>query len=1045
MTHKFIFLIYFLLFTNLFGNNNNAFNVNLTQEERNWLKANPTITLGSDEQWTPYIIKEKDGNISGYDQDILDLVNKNTGANFKIVAGSWNDMLNKAKKKEIDGLSTSAIHESRKELFNFSKVYISSKKILIVANNNPKNIKSLDDLKGKRLAYQKSNLFDKKLAVKYTDSVLVPLGSLEEILTKLIKGEVDAIIGSYTLIYLANKLELPYIKIIDFIPNSTINLVFSLRKDYPEALSILNKGLASISKSEKLSLDNKWFFNKSEKIISLEKNMKLFLNFTNEEEEYLKEKKEIKICVLPNWLPFEQIDENGKHKGIGADIMNLTSKLINLPITLVPTKSWLESLENIRNRKCDVLPVAMDIPSRKMSMNFTRPYSTEPFVIATKLNQLFIKDSKSIGNKKVGIVKGYAFINVLRQRNPSIKIIEVKNAEEGLRKVQNKELFGYIDIMPAIGYNMQKHGMYDLKIAGKLEFDIKLSIASRNDEPLLNSIMQKSLDKINEEELRTILKRWIEIKVEEIIDYSKILYLSAFFIIILLLVIYKNRSINIINKKLTIANNEIFEQQKMVNKYVLIISTDLKGIITDANEAYCKVLGYKKEELLGKTHKIMRHEDTSVEILKDIWNTIENDKAWIGKLKNYTKNRKVKYFNIYMEPLYIDNKKVGYRSISEDITDKNTFEELNKYQKSILSFFDKGDTVLFKWKNDDSKSIEYVSESIYKLSGYQSDEFINKNMTYRSLVNKEDWRKTNQEFKNAILRKEDYIKHDPYRIKTKDGKEKWILDNTVLLYENGIITHYLGYMTDITEHLLQQRMIFQQSRTSAIGEMIGNIAHQWRQPLSVISTVATGLKLNLEFDENLDKKEITHNLDKINKHTQHLSCTIDDFRNFFKDNLNTVEHNNLKDTIKRVRELTIDSFNSNFIEYSEDIENVSHDYNENIFIQALLNIYNNAKDALSDKKSDRYFNISIKKEEKGIILRIKDNGGGIKDDLIEKIFEPYFTTKHESIGTGIGLYMTNQIMTKQFKGSIFAHNIEFQHKDKVYKGIEFVLTIPFNK
>ena len=1046
MAYKFIFLITILLFTNLFGNNNhnNIFEVNLTQEEKSWLKSNPTITLGSEEQWSPYIIKNNDGTISGYDQDILNLVNKNTGANFKIIAGSWAEMLNSAKKKEIDGLSTSAIHESREEYFNFSRIYISSRKIILIANNNPKNITSLDDLKGKRIAYQKGNLFDKNLAFKYVDSTLVELESVEEILMKLIKGEVDAIIGSYVLINLANELEIPYIKIVDFIPNSTLNLVFSLRKDFPEALSILNKGLDSITDLQKASLQEKWFFGKFNEYIPSKTREEMLLNFSSAELAYLKEKKEIKICVLPNWLPFEQIDEKGKHKGIGADIMELISKQINLPITLVPTKEWSESLKNIEKRKCDVLPVAMDVQSRRASMNFTKDYTSEPFVIATKLDQLFIKDSKSIGNKKVGIVKGYAFVNVLREKNPNIQIVLVDSAEEGLIKVQKGELFGYIDIMAAIGYNMQKHGMYDLKIAGKLEFDIKLSIASRNDEPLLNTIMQKSLDKISQEQIRTIVKRWIEIKVVETIDYNKILYLTAFFIIVLLLVLYKNRSIHNMNRKLTLANNEILEQYKMVNKYVLILSTDLSGIITNANEAYCKSLGFTREELIGKTHKIMRHEDTSNEKIEDIWNVIQSDKTWIGQLKNYTKDKKTKHFNIYMEPLFLNNKKVGYRSISEDITDKSILEELNQYQESILSFFNKGDTVFFKWKDEDTRIVEYVSESIYKLSGYKSDEFISGDITYLSLINKEDWENTHLEYVNAINEKIDYIKHEPYRINTKDGSEKWVLNNTVILYVDGIAINYLGYITDITEHVLQQRMIFQQSRTSAVGEMIGNIAHQWRQPLSVISTVATGLKLGIDLDDSFDKKEFSHCLDKINKHTQHLSNTIDDFRSFFKDNQNTVEHTNLKDTIKRVRELTIDSFNNNFIEYTEDVEEIYHDYNENILIQALLNLYNNSKDALCDKKYDRYFNIEIKKDKKIIALKIKDNGGGIKEELIEKIFEPYFTTKHESIGTGIGLYMTNQIITKQLKGSISAHNLVFKHNSVEHKGIEFVITIPLN-
>ena len=97
------------------------------------------------------------------------------------------------------------------------------------------------------------------------------------------------------------------------------------------------------------------------------------------------------------------------------------------------------------------------------------------------------------------------------------------------------------------------------------------------------------------------------------------------------------------------------------------------------------------------------------------------------------------------------------------------------------------------------------------------------------------------------------------------------------------------------------------------------------------------------------------------------------------------------------------------------------------------------------KKYDRYFKITIKKDKKGVTLKFKDNGGGIKDAVIGRIFEPYFTTKHESVGTGIGLYMTNQIITKQIHGSISVKNIEFRYKDTDYKGVEFKIIIPLSE
>ena len=765
--------------------------------------------------------------------------------------------------------------------------------------------------------------------------------------------------------------------------------------------------------------------------------------FTEEEYLYLKEKKQIKMCVLPNWLPFEQIDEDGKHQGISKDIITLISEKINIPIVLLPTEKWSQSLENIKDRKCDILPVAMKTKSRLESMNFTTPYVIEPFVIATKLDQLFIKDSTSLGNKKVGIVTGYAIAEIIKENNPNIQIVEVSSNEEGLEKVRSGELFAYINIMPVIGYNIQKYAFVDLKIAGKLEFDVKLSIASRNDEPLLNSIMEKSLNQISKEQIRTIVKRWIEIKVDPGIDFSKIIYLLVFFSIVILTVLYKNRSMHIINKKLNQANKDVLDQQKMVNKYVLILTTDLKGTITHVNEAYCKLLGFEEDELLGQTHKIMRHPSTTDEEIADIWNTIELDKTWVGQINNYTKDKQTKYFNIYIESLFLNGKKIGYRSISEDITDKHLSEKLNKYQTGLLSLFDKGDVVLFKWKNNINKDVEYASESIYKLTGYPNSDFTSGKIRYCSLVNEKYIDEISQKVSTSVINKLHYFKHEPYIIYTKDNREKWILENVVTLNNSkGEITEFIAYLTDITEHIIQQRMMFQQSRTSAVGEMIGNIAHQWRQPLSVISTAATGLKLSLELDDDINKGQMKDSLNKINHHTQHLSKTIDDFRGFFKDDLSASQNINLKDTLKKVRELTIDSFNSCFIEYKENCEDIYFDYNENILIQALLNIYNNSKDVLATVKYDRCFYVSIKKEEKAIILTFKDNGGGIKENVIEHIFDPYFTTKHESIGTGIGLYMTNQIVTKQLHALISVCNEDFTHQGQTHQGAKFIIRIP---
>lgn len=137
-----------------------------------------------------------------------------------------------------------------------------------------------------------------------------------------------------------------------------------------------------------------------------------------------------------------------------------------------------------------------------------------------------------------------------------------------------------------------------------------------------------------------------------------------------------------------------------------------------------------------------------------------------------------------------------------------------------------------------------------------------------------------------------------------------------------------------------------------------------------------------------------------------------------------------------------DSLINNFIETNYDIDDdIYLEGNSNLLIQGLLNIFNNALDALKNKEKDRFLFVSVKKEDNKVLIRIKDSGGGIPTQYMDKIFDPYFTTKHQSQGTGIGLYMTYQIIVKQLHGSINVQNVEFEYNGKKCKGSEFNILI----
>ncbi len=228
---------------------------------------------------------------------------------------------------------------------------------------------------------------------------------------------------------------------------------------------------------------------------------------------------------------------------------------------------------------------------------------------------------------------------------------------------------------------------------------------------------------------------------------------------------------------------------------------------------------------------------------------------------------------------------------------------------------------------------------------------------------------------------------------------------------------------------------------ASMGEMLENIAHQWRQPLSTISICASGLQLKKEFDQ-LSDEEFFESLNHIKHSTTYLSNTIDDFRNFFSDEkiITKIKVSTLIEKSLELVEPTLNKHNITIIKEIEDVEFLSL---ENELIQVLMNILVNAKNALKENIDDkRYIFISIRKEENHLTIKIKDNAKGVDDSIIDKIFEPYFTTKHKFNGTGIGLYMSKLLVEKHLKGILSVSNVEFNYKDKKEFGAQFLISLP---
>ena len=234
---------------------------------------------------------------------------------------------------------------------------------------------------------------------------------------------------------------------------------------------------------------------------------------------YLQSRKPLRMCVAPDWMPIEGIDAAGRHTGVAADFMKLMARRGGLNIELVRTKTWDESFALGQRRQCDLFSLLMDSPSRRSFLDFTTPYLEIPGVIATSVRVPFVASLDQVRGKRLGHMRGFAGVELLKLQHPGIHLVEVDSYEEGVNKVQDGELFGFIGNMMSIGRVLQENKISDVKIAGRIGHDNLMSVATRNDEPMLHAVFQRLVDSIRPEERQEIMNRWLPVRFEQGFDY----------------------------------------------------------------------------------------------------------------------------------------------------------------------------------------------------------------------------------------------------------------------------------------------------------------------------------------------------------------------------------------------------------------------------------------------------------------------------------------------------------------------------------------------
>jgi two-component system, NarL family, sensor histidine kinase EvgS len=871
--------------------------VHFTQDEKEFIKNTSPIMIGSINSYTPFSFLQADQKV-GFTQDLIDIIAQKSGLKFNKVNGTWPEIYSQFKKGKIEVISELSYKKERLPFTFYTKPYYEIP-IGIFTRKEFGEYRGITSLYGKKVGVVK-NSYLLSILKTIPEIETLEIDSSDERFFALRDKKVDAVLSNSMSQYRVEKLMIQDIKLTSLFTHPDVkseDLRFGITKTKPLLASIINKTLDSIPFSEISKLKEKWILNSNSLGTTIE--------LTEEEKLYLQKKHVITMCIDPNWMPFESFDNKGNYIGMSADYYAIFEKILPIKFQVQQVKNWSESINLAKQRKCDILSLAMETPQRKHYLNFTTPYLTVPLVITTNLEVPFINEIQDIKGKKVAITKGYAFAELLRLKYPELTIVDVENIDEGLKQVAQGKLFGFIGTLATVAYKLQENFAAELKIAGKLSDNWELGIGVRNDDIILLNILQKAINHITYGQRREILNKWISIKYEQKADYKLIWQTSLLFLFILLIISYFLYKQKVLNKQLKLQKNE-FETIFRNSKDGIAI-LDLESNFLTFNDEYLKMTGYKRSELIHK--------------------------SCIG----------------LTAPEDIDKSKVIIKQVIE---------------KGYVQNFEKTCVV----KNNKRVSV---------------------NMSLSLMPDKQ-----------RIL------------ISTKD--------------------------------ITQLKQLESQAKLASMGEMIANIAHQWRQPLSVISTAATGMKMQKHMGV-LEDTQMDNFCDAINENSQYLSQTIDDFRNFLKGDSKPINFNlkNDTDSFLKIVDSTIKNYS---IQLILDLDkNIYLKGYPNELIQCFINIFNNSKDAFLENnidKKERYVFITQQIKMNKLFITFKDNAGGIPDDILPKVFEPYFTTKHQSQGTGLGLHMSYNIIVNRMGGTIEAANRVYAFQGKHYKGAKFTIILP---
>ncbi len=579
--------------------------IRLTDEEMVWVQQHPEIVVGAETDWPPFDFVVN-GRAAGFANDYFRLLAEKIGLNISFVHGlSWTELIEKAKKQEIDVLPCIMETLERKAFLSFTKSYLKNPECLVV-NAKDTQTNTLEDMLGKRMVCVKGYQGDKIILERYPEIKIIYVSSPLDALISVSEGRADGYIDYLGVInYLRREFSIPNLRVTrSNVLGISASMRIGVRNDWLPLIPILNKAQEAVSPEEHERLKKRWVV--SEKI-----HTRTF-SLTPAEKDWLSKLPPLRVGVDPNWIPMQFSDEEGKHKGISSAYTKIIQDKLGIDFVIV-NDAWNALVKKTRAGEIDILPLVNETEERREFLAFTTPIVSLPMVIGSRIDSPYYLHMDGLNGITVGVGKGYAVHEKLNRDYPKIKTREFEQIKNALLALDSGKIDAVVANSAVFNYYKNELGLKSsLHVNNTAPYNNVLAVGVRYELSPLVPLINRALKGISPKEHELILNKWTNLPTYRITNWKAVWQVAGISLFVILLAFFWGMKLLYEVKRRRKAEDRLIEDATELKRIMedrdrhlnlsqdLICIASMDGHFKYVSPSWEKTLGYSSEELLAK-------------------------------------------------------------------------------------------------------------------------------------------------------------------------------------------------------------------------------------------------------------------------------------------------------------------------------------------------------------------------------------------------------------------------------------------------------------